>query len=130
MSLHSVLLGVGQDMYAVAARRVREVVAEPQATRLPTAPPTLLGVMNLRGEVVPLFDTATLLGLATGNGGPSPFALVLQTEQGPAALVADHLPKIAELTERIGPSELPGTEGRYAVDGGMAVLLDLDGLIA
>jgi purine-binding chemotaxis protein CheW len=130
MSVRAVLLPVGEDLYAVAAHRVREVVGQPRPTRLPTAPVTVLGVMNLRGDVVPLFDTPVLLGLATDQSGASPYAVVLQAELGPAAFVVDDLPRIAELAERVGSSELPGTEGRFVVDGGIAVLLDFDRLLA
>ncbi|HLL65472.1 MAG TPA: chemotaxis protein CheW [Micromonosporaceae bacterium] len=130
MPVQSVLLPVGEDLYAVPAHLVREVVAVPRPTRLPTTPPTLLGVINLRGEVVPLFNTAALLGLPPTNPEPSPYAIVLHTARGPAALVVDDLPRIAALTDRIGPSELPGTDGRFAVDGGIAVLLHFERLIA
>ena len=64
------MMPVGPDWYAIDIARVREVVDAPMLAGMPTAPPTLLGVFNLRGEIVPLFDTAALLGLgsvATGS---------------------------------------------------------------
>ncbi len=125
--LPALLLPLGNDHYAVPARLVREVVAGPRPTRLPTAPQSIVGMINLRGEVVPLFDTTALLGL--GPGRTAAFAAVVQTARGRAALAVDGLPHIAELVDHVGPSELHGTDGRYAVDGHIAVLLDVERLI-
>ena len=71
------MLPVGDDRYALAAEHVREVAAAPRTTDLPGMPAWALGLVNLRGEVVPLLDTAALLGL-----GPLPsaaFAVVVHT---------------------------------------------------
>jgi purine-binding chemotaxis protein CheW len=126
--IRSVLLPVGDDLYAVPARLVREVLATARPTRLPTAPPTVLGMINLRGDVLPMFDTAALLGL--GRGAVSSFAVVVQIDGGAAALAVDHLPRMADLADRVGTSELRGTDGRFAVAGGVAVLLAVERLIA
>ena len=48
---------------------VREVVASPEVALLVTAPPFVLGLFNLRGQIVPLFDTAALLGVGVDAAG-------------------------------------------------------------
>ncbi|WP_426996865.1 chemotaxis protein CheW [Pseudarthrobacter sp. N5] len=126
--VHAVLLPVGPDLYAVPIDRVKEVVAAPILTRLVTAPPHVLGLFNLRGQIAPLLDTAALLGLP--GAGPTAFALVLQSRQGPIGLSATAFPHRAILGASIGPSELPGTAGTYRVEHGVAVLLDPDVLLA
>lgn len=120
--MHTVLLPVGDELYAVPIEWVSEVVAAPVVTWLPTAPAQLLGLINLRGEIVPLFDTAALLGV--GTAGSVEFAAVLRTVHGPAAFAATGFPQRAELASAIGPSERPGTTGTYEVDHKVAVLLD------
>jgi purine-binding chemotaxis protein CheW len=47
------------DEYAIALRRVREVIPYDTVTRVPQMPPALRGVTNLRGQVVPVVDLAT-----------------------------------------------------------------------
>src|SRR4051812_50129992 len=82
--MQALLLPVGEDLYALELTTVREVVPDPELTPLPGAPPALLGVFNLRGEVVPAFDVARLLGLP-----PAPAAdqvTVAETPAGPAGL--------------------------------------------
>jgi chemotaxis signal transduction protein len=120
--MQAVLLPVGAELYAVPVEWVREVVAAPTVEPLVTAPPLVLGLFNLRGEIVPLFDTAALLGV--GPAGPVTFAAVIHTPQGLAGLAATGLPQRALLDTPTGPSELPGTNGAYQLDQRVAVLLD------
>ncbi len=47
--------------FAVPANAVREVVRRPRVTRVPHAPPSLLGLGNLRGTVLPLVSLAALI---------------------------------------------------------------------
>ena len=74
MTIPAVIFPVGADTYAVAADMVREVVSAPRPTRVPTVASELVGAINLRGEVVPMFDLAALLGI--GSVVEAPFASV------------------------------------------------------
>jgi purine-binding chemotaxis protein CheW len=47
---------VGDDRYAIELLRVQEVVRPTPLIAVRGAPPSLLGVMNLRGQVVPVHD--------------------------------------------------------------------------
>jgi purine-binding chemotaxis protein CheW len=123
----AVLVPVGDDLYAVPIGWVREVVTKPLLTELVTAPPTVLGLFNLRGEIVPLLDTAAMLALA--RGGAVSFAVVLQTHLGPVGLSATAVPERTLLDDLMGPSELSGSAGRYRVGHRVAVLLDVEALL-
>jgi purine-binding chemotaxis protein CheW len=126
--VQAVLLPVGADVYAVPVGWIREVVVAPPLTSLVTAPPLVVGLFNLRGQIVPLLDTAALLGLDTA--GPAAFALVLQSSGGLVGLAATAIPKRAVLSSPTGPSELPGTAGTYQLQRQVVVLLDPDVLLA
>ncbi len=123
-----IVLPVGADLYAVPIGWVREVVAAPRTTALATSPPLVLGLINLRGEIVPLLDTAVLLGLGTIAGAA--FAAVLDTGNGPVGLAATGVPQRAALGAPTGPSELPGTAGTYQLARSVAVLLDPAALLS
>ena len=128
MTTAAVVLPIGPDRYAVLASTVREVVANPRPTSLPTAPAVILGVFYLRGEVVPMFDTAALLGMGRLDTAPL-VVVVLNTVAGPVGLAATGLPEVALLEATMGPSELRGTSGVYTTDAGVVVLLDVEALL-
>ena len=52
------------EIYGVPAAMVREVIMWAPVTRIPNAGASVKGVINLRGEIVPVLDTRTRLGLA------------------------------------------------------------------
>jgi chemotaxis signal transduction protein len=124
----ALLIPVGDDTYALPLERVREVVVAPRVTELPTAPPVLLGVFNLRGEIVPLFDTGRLLGLRSMEEGR--YAVVVDTEHGAAGLAATGMPLTVRLGEAAGPSDIEATTETFLVeDRRLAVALDLAALL-
>src|SRR6185295_15649748 len=54
---------VGEEEYAIGILRVREILEYDTITKVPTTPPSIRGVINLRGRVVPVVDLAVKLGL-------------------------------------------------------------------
>ena len=64
----------------------------PPVYRLPNAPAWFLGMTNLHGTLVPVFDPAVLLGVSHADG-EKPMLLVLGHGEERAGLVIDGLPK-------------------------------------
>jgi purine-binding chemotaxis protein CheW len=124
-TVRAVLLPLGDEWRALEVGRVREVVAAPLATPLPAVPAAVIGVFNLRGEIVPLFDLALLLGLAPTR--PAAFAVVAGTAAGLAGLAASALPETRELALPIEPGD--GDLPAWRVDDRLVRLLDLDALL-
>ena len=127
-TVEALLLRVGADLFALPVEWAREVVAAPAVTSVATAPTVLLGLFNLRGQIVPLLDTAALLG--TGRTETTTFVVVVDTPQGLAGLATTALPRRELLDTHVGPSELPGTTGLYRVGHEVAALLDLVALLS
>jgi purine-binding chemotaxis protein CheW len=126
--LRALLLCVGDDTFAVPMAVAREVVVAPKLAVLSTAAPTVAGVFNLRGEVVPLFDTAMLLGLGTI---PSvEYVAVVETKLGPAGLAMTEVGESVELGDPIGATETPGTLASYALGTRVVVMIDVGTLLA
>lgn len=53
---------VSNDLYAVAAERVVEVVPRIELRSIPHAPEALAGLFNYRGKAIPVIDLGVLLG--------------------------------------------------------------------
>jgi purine-binding chemotaxis protein CheW len=54
---------LGDGTYALPVGAVREVLRPPRLTPVPLAPPEVVGVANLRGQIVPVLDLRLRLGL-------------------------------------------------------------------
>jgi chemotaxis signal transduction protein len=126
--VHALLLPVGADLCALPVDWAREVVAAPTLTPLATAPPVVIGLFNLRGQIVPVLDTAALLGL--GRVETVAFAVVVNSAHGLAALATTGVPQRQMLDTPAGPSDLPGTTGLYQVGRQAAALLDAATLVS
>lgn len=57
------LFKLGKEVFAIEILRVREVLDYSEPTRVPRSPEILVGLINLRGNVVPVVDMRVLLGL-------------------------------------------------------------------
>jgi purine-binding chemotaxis protein CheW len=54
---------LGEEKFAIRVDHVQEVVEFGQVTKVPNSPDYMLGIINLRGRVLPLLDTRLKLGL-------------------------------------------------------------------
>ena len=126
--MRALLLPVGEDTYAVPMDVAREVIVAPTVTTLPTAPPSVLGVCNVRGEIVPVFDTGILLGLGPLESVRA--VTLVDADLGPAALAVSGIGASVELDDPVAVTEAPGTAGAFVYDDGLAVLVDVDVLLA
>lgn len=131
--MRALLLPVDGALLAVPLLATREVVTAPTVTPLATAPAFVLGLFTVRGEIIPLFDAAQLLGL--GGWTPARYAAVLDCPGGAAGLALTAAPSILQVDpEQLAPSPLAGASGTVPVTGPgrvedlVATLLDLDAL--
>jgi chemotaxis signal transduction protein len=124
----AITLPVEGECYALEITSAREIVPSPEIRSLPGAPATVLGLFNLRGDVVPLFDTAALAD--AGSMQRWTHAIVVETAAGIAALAAGGIPDTVALTDPVAPSEAPWIEAAYAHDRSLVLLLDTEALLA
>jgi purine-binding chemotaxis protein CheW len=94
---------------------------------LPGAPAPVRGVANLRGEVVPVLDSARLLGVADTTFD---HLVVVESERGICALTALGRPRTAALDTPAGPAELGPSTGRFSVGNDVVTYVDLAALLA
>jgi chemotaxis signal transduction protein len=122
--VRALLVSLGQDTYAVPVDAAREVVSAPRPTVLPAAPGCVRGLLNVRGEIVPLVDLGILLGAS-----PAPscdYAVVVDTAAGRGALIATALPEVGELGETVAAAELHGAVAVHRAGERLVTLLDLE----
>jgi purine-binding chemotaxis protein CheW len=86
---------LGQETYGVAIERVREVMRAPPVTEVPHAPPGVLGVITVRGEVVAVFDPRGRLGLPSAEGAGR--VVIVDGAGGPCGLLVDAVASVIRL---------------------------------
>lgn len=121
------VLAVNSAFFAVPMAAVHQVLRHPLVTRVPLSPHGLVGVVNVRGEIVPLLDTGVLTG--TGPLTEPPFAVLVSGEKDIVALAAAELPIAADFDAPVGPGTQPGELGVYSNGGRLVVLIDIEELV-
>lgn len=81
-------LRIGAVRLATTFRDARELARVPRIARVPSVPDWLLGLANLHGQPLPVFDIATLLGTEHDTTQPSMLLVVGEGDEL-AALVID-----------------------------------------
>jgi purine-binding chemotaxis protein CheW len=130
------------EEYGVDILCVQEIKGWEGVTRVPYTPDYLLGVMNLRGVIVPVIDLRTRFGVAQRVPDSSTVVIVVRvrTELGEktAGVVVDAVSEVYSVTaENIKATPDLGAvadgacvRGLASVDGKMVMLLDIDKLVA
>jgi purine-binding chemotaxis protein CheW len=121
------VLMVNSASFAVPMTSVHQVLRHPVVTRVPLSPTGLIGVLNIRGEIVPLLDTGVLT--ATGALGEPPFAILVSSDKEMVAIAAEELPVAADFEAPVGPGTQPGELGVYSNGGRLVVLVDIEELV-
>lgn len=85
--------------FGIPVLHVREVLPLPPITRLPYPPPSILGVVNIRGAIVAVLDLAERL---FGRGARAGGRLVIATEPGSGAEVGLRVDRVIDLIELEG----------------------------
>jgi purine-binding chemotaxis protein CheW len=106
---------LGGERYAVALESVREVVRAVAVTRLAGAPAVVDGIIEVRGQVVPVFDAGMRLGLGRRELVPSQRFLLVETGRRLVALRVDEV----EWVQEVAAAEV--AQPRRFVRGGEAI---------
>jgi purine-binding chemotaxis protein CheW len=122
-----VRVGIGAENYALPVDRVLEVAVLGDVTPLPGSPPEVMGVCNLRGQVVPVIDLARVLDLPQGKAER---IVVAEVSELRAGLAVDAVVDVGELPEASEQVDSPFLTGAVLVDGTLVGMLDADAALS
>lgn len=118
--------------FGVDVQKVQEVVRYQEMTRVPLAPATVRGLLNLRGVIVTGIDLRRRLDLPERPAGALPMNVVIRGEDCPVSFLVDDVGEVLEVPaaacER-PPDTLQGRvreliQGVYPLDDGLLLALD------
>ena len=106
-----VVFRLGGEGYALEVMRVQEVLDMQSLTEVPGGPKFLLGVINLRGHVVPVYDLRMPFGLTKEDARPTraPCVLIVESSSGSdvqiTGLLVDRVSDVLEFSpEEVQPA--------------------------
>lgn len=92
---------LGDELFAINVAQVREVLEVSQITRVPTAPEYMRGVVNVRGQAIPVVDLRTRFGLPKAEETVNTRIIVMELDLGGESTVlggmADSVHEVIEL---------------------------------
>jgi purine-binding chemotaxis protein CheW len=111
-TLRSCTFRVGGDCFAIPADGVVEVLRSGGLTRVPLAPEAILGLLHLRGRIVPVLDPAVRLGVVRSEADAPATCLVVTLDDDWYGLAIDEMLDVVEIpVDRIEQPTAPPGEG-------------------
>jgi purine-binding chemotaxis protein CheW len=91
---------LGDELFAINVAQVREVLEVTQITKVPTAPGYMRGVVNVRGQSVPVVDLRLRFGLPKGKETVHTRIIVMELElDGETAVLGGMADSVHEVIE-------------------------------
>jgi purine-binding chemotaxis protein CheW len=119
---------LGDEIYALPVDNVLEVTGPGAVSALPASGDHVLGVRNLRGTVVPVFDLAALVGAAGAHAADR--VCVTSRAGRLAGFAVDEVVDVGELPAAGDDAASPLLAGSMLVDGQLIGVVDVDRLFA
>lgn len=85
--------------FGVDVLDVQEVLRFQEMTQVPLAPPTIQGLINLRGQIVTAIDMRRRLALRLRPEGEIPMNVVIRAEEGAVSLLVDEIGDVLDVGE-------------------------------
>ncbi len=109
---------VGSSFYGISLSEIVEVTEKLETVPTPNSPDHVLGVVNLRGEVITVVDTRMLLGQERSESQLN-FVIVVNTNKGKVAALVDQMIDVRQINSEIieGPHSTAQSEANVYLKG-------------
>jgi purine-binding chemotaxis protein CheW len=129
---------LGDQMFGIPILQVQDVLKEQKVTRIPLAPPEIVGSLNLRGRVVTAIRVQECLGLTSDPNSPSQnMSIVVEFEGEFYSLIFDRVGDVLQLSlddYETNPSTLDTklraiSDGIYRLSDKLLVVINIPKLL-
>lgn len=133
---------LGEEGFAIEITKVREVLNFTNLTKVPRTPDFMRGVINLRGNVVPVIDLRLQLGMSAVEKTADTCIVIVEVEIGAEALhlgmLADSVQEVLDIDpQQIEPAPKLGIrlntdfiKGMAKRDETFSIILDIDKVLS
>ena len=135
--LRWVTFKLGDETYGINVMQVQEVLRMTEIAPVPGAPSYVLGIVNLRGNVVTVIDTRNRFGLSPVEADDATRIVIIETEGHIIGVLVDSVAEVVNLqsSEIETPPNVGNNEsaryiqGVYSRDGEILILVDVNKLL-
>jgi purine-binding chemotaxis protein CheW len=129
---------VGAEEYGIELLRVKEVIRMRQITWLPKAPACVKGIINLRGDVIPIVDLRDRFGLHSIEHTAMTRVIVVEVDGRPVGMVVDSASQVVRLPAdqfeppppMMGAASRDFITGVGKMDGKLIIMVDTDRILS
>ena len=126
------------ETYGINVMQVQEILRYSEIAAVPGAPDYVLGIINLRGNVVSVIDTRARFGLLPAKITDNSRIVIIEAEKQVIGILVDSVAEVVYLKKsEIEDAPHVGTEessqfiqGVSNRDGGLLILVDLNKLLS
>jgi purine-binding chemotaxis protein CheW len=133
---------LANEEYGLEILKVREIIGYMEITAVPQTPAYVKGVINLRGQVIPVVDLRAKFGMETSDITDETCIIVVETSQGDhkfiTGIVVDHVEEVLDIAgEDIEEAPQFGSSvntdfilGMGKIGDNVKILLDIDEVLS
>lgn len=92
-----IVFTLGDETYGAEINQIREIIKITDITPVPKAPPAVLGVIDLRGKIVPIIDLKEEFGLEKSLPADINLIIITETEGKLAGLKVDAVTEVLKI---------------------------------
>lgn len=126
------------EKYGINVIQVREVLRNIEIAPVPGAPSYVLGIINLRGNVVTVLDTRARFGLTSADFNEESRIIIIETNDQIVGLLVDSIAEVAdilqsqiELTPNVGNDDSAKyIRGVHSKNGELLILVDVEKVLS
>ena len=125
------------EKYGINVMQVQEVLRVTEIAPVPGAPDYVLGIINLRGNVVTVIDSRKRFGLQSREMDDSTRIVIIESDNQVVGILVDSVAEVVDIrSSEIEQAPNVGTEesakfiqGVSSIDGELLILVDLNKLL-
>ncbi|MGI6038106.1 MAG: chemotaxis protein CheW [Limnochordia bacterium] len=133
-----VIFTLASEEFGVEINQVREIIKPRDMTRLPHTPPYIKGVINLRGEIIPVIDLRKRFSVDSGEMNRDTRIIIVEMDENRAGLLVDAVTEVLRLAStdiEATPRSIAGLQADFIQGVGkmedrLLILLDVKKILS
>ena len=128
---------LGNECYGIEVESVQEVIANQMLTRIPLAPPAVVGLMNIRGQIISAISVRRAMRMESDQDLTESTILVIRRGGLEVGMLVDRIGDIIEVVpeemeqapDTVGETIRDFIAGVVSLEGELLLILDLEHLL-